>query len=123
MSDESSATNALTMQSNGLTKGNKHQPNGQAESSKQQKKERKLSAAVAGNAIQSGSLTYRYSTTPIAWKQLKTGDTFTRSADGKVVYIRTSKSMAHPLDKGIDTMSVPGDAQNLEVYRVWITTF
>lgn len=23
----------------------------------------------------------------------------------------------------IDTMSVPGDAQNLEVYRVWITTF
>lgn len=115
MSETLTATNGTKATSKDQTDSTK--------TTKQPKKEKKLTSAMSGASIQSGTIPYRYCTTAVAWKDLKVSDTFSRSSDGKVVYMKTSRSMAHPLDKGVDPMPVPSDAQNLEVYRVFLTTF
>ncbi len=110
-------------QANGKQGTNNAQAKGKNQEINVAKRTKELSPALPGESIESGDFNYRFSSTPTPWKKLKTGDTFSRSKNGKVVYMRTSKTMAYPLDKGLDSMHIPDDSQNLEVYKVWINTF
>jgi hypothetical protein len=110
-------------QANGKQGNNNAQAKGKNQETNVVRKAKELSPVLAGESIESGDFNYKFSSISTPWKKLKTGDTFSRSKTGKVVYMRTSKTMAYPLDKGLDSMHIPDDSQNLEVYRVWINTF
>jgi len=81
--------------------------------------------AMKGESLGVDTITRRYSTKGTTWKKLVTLPgvrTFSRSPDGKFVYLMVSKSRAISLD-GLEPLTVPSDEQGMTVYRVWLSTF
>jgi len=92
------------------------------------KKQRQIAEpgeAMKGEAMGVDTITRRYSTKATTWKKLVSlpgVKTFSRSEDGKFVYLMVSKSRAISLD-GLEPLTVPSDEQGMSVYRVWLSTF
>lgn len=82
-------------------------------------------SAIAGEKIQRDQVERRWSTEPTTYKALLktgTGKLFSRTNDGKFVYIQISKKNAKSLD-GLPDLPIPDDQQGMAVYQVWLTTF
>ena len=92
------------------------------------KKQRQIPEAgepMKGESLGVDTITRRYTTKATTWKKLVTLPgvrTFSRSPDGKFVYLMVSKSRAISLD-GLEPLTVPSDEQGMTVYRVWLSTF
>ncbi len=81
--------------------------------------------AMSGESMGIDTITRRFSKKPMTWKKLVSTPgvkTFSRSDDGKFIYLLISKSRAVSLD-GLEPLTVPQDQQGMTVYRVWLNTF
>jgi|GEM_PF-5770321 len=115
---------ATEIASNG--KATKSSASGSAED--RPKKQRQIpepSEAMSGENLGMDTITRRFSKKPTTWKKLVSMPgvkIFSRSDDGKFLYLLVSKSRAISLD-GLEALSVPQDQQGMTVYRVWLNTF